>query len=92
MEMIRVLVRIYGVVQGVGFRAFAQYHARRLGLKGYVKNLSDGSVEIVAEGPRVKIEQYLDIIRRGPPSAIVERVEVYYKDYKGEYEDFYLFW
>lgn len=50
MKRVHVLVR--GVVQGVGFRAFVRRHARKLGVKGFVKNLPDGfTVEIVAEGP-----------------------------------------
>jgi len=80
MEEIHVYMRIYGIVQGVGFRAFAVYHAKRLGIKGYVRNLSDGSVEIVAEGSRTSIELFIDIVKRGSPFALVKRIDIRYSD------------
>jgi hypothetical protein len=52
----RVRVRVQGRVQGVGFRYFALQHARRLGVRGYVRNCSDGSVEVLAEGDRTALE------------------------------------
>ena len=67
---------VRGLVQGVGFRMWAQRRARALGLSGYVRNLEDGSVEVVGEGPRVSLEQFLAILRRGPESADVRSVEV----------------
>ena len=66
---------VSGVVQGVGFRWFAARHGHSLGLRGWVRNLSDGRVEVVAagEGPRMaEMEAHL---RAGPRFARVERVE-----------------
>ena len=79
---LRALAR--GRVQGVFFRDFARTHARRLGLAGWVRNLSDGrTVEIVAEGPQTSLEELLVHVRRGPPTAYVEHVEVQWKPAEG---------
>ncbi len=88
MESARVYMRIYGIVQGVGFRFFVLMHARRLGLKGYVRNMPDGSVEVVAEGPKEALEELIKLCRRGPPAAVVESVDVRWEEPKGEFEDF----
>lgn len=61
----RLEARVTGRVQGVGFRQFVRYHARRLGLTGWVRNEPDGSVYLVAEGPRELLEQLLDAVRQG---------------------------
>jgi acylphosphatase len=70
---LRAIVR--GQVQGVGFRMWAQRRARMLGISGYVRNLTDGSVEVVGEGSRGAVEQLLAILRRGPESAEVRSVQ-----------------
>lgn len=67
---------VAGRVQGVGFRYFTEDHARCEGLSGYVRNLADGGVEIVAEGDSEGLERFERAIRRGPPGARVERCEV----------------
>src|SRR3989454_12723888 len=66
---------VRGVVQGVGFRVFAGRGARRMGLVGLVRNLPDGRVEILAEGPRVTLEAFITEVRRGPQGAIVYEVQ-----------------
>lgn len=71
----RLTAVVYGGVQGVGFRFFARVQARALGLYGYVRNQPDGSVQVVAEGPRAALEHLLDALRRGPATAAVARVE-----------------
>lgn len=65
-----------GQVQGVSFRYFAQRHANRLVLTGWVKNLPDGSVEVLALGPRDRLERLLGPLRSGPPGARVDEVSV----------------
>jgi acylphosphatase len=65
---------IIGRVQGVGFRYFVLREAMELGLEGWVANTADGSVRCVAEGPRARLDTLLELLREGPPSAIVERV------------------
>jgi acylphosphatase len=66
---------VHGQVQGVGFRMWAQRRARTLGISGYVRNLADGSVEVVGEGSRETLEQFLAVLRRGPESADVRSVQ-----------------
>jgi acylphosphatase len=63
------------MVQGVGFRWFVARHARTLGLTGYARNLPNGSVEVVAEGPEEALPALEELLRRGPASAQVDRVE-----------------
>ena len=68
--------RVSGRVQGVGFRWSAVAEARRLGLRGRVRNAADGSVEVEAEGAAGALAQFLAWLRRGPPGARVTGVEV----------------
>jgi acylphosphatase len=70
------MVRVTGRVQGVFFRAWTQQQARDLGLTGWVRNASDGSVEAHLEGDEAAIKALVDRLHRGPPSAEVEDVEV----------------
>jgi acylphosphatase len=68
-------VRVTGRVQGVGFRWFVRERADALGLAGWVKNRSDGSVELLVSGDVNAAEQFLAAVRRGPPHARVDAVE-----------------
>jgi acylphosphatase len=68
-------VSIAGDVQGVGFRVFVHDVARRLGLRGYVRNLPDGRVYVSASGPRAALEELLRLVSRGPTMARVSSVE-----------------
>jgi acylphosphatase len=68
-------VRITGVVQGVGFRWFVREKARRLGLAGWVRNLADGTVEVVASGEQGQIDLLVGELKKGPPGAIVDEVQ-----------------
>ncbi len=81
-------VKVIGEVQGVGYRYFALMEARRLGLKGYVRNLRDGSVESEVEGAKSEIERYLASLERGPAFAKVSDVLVEWKPYEAKYQDF----
>ena len=65
---------VTGHVQGVGFRMFAADAARAEGLSGWVRNLGDGSVEILAEGERDAVGRFESRVRRGPSRARVEHV------------------
>ena len=67
---------VSGRVQGVAFRQFTVDEARRLGARGWVRNLADGRVEGEAEGARAAVEALLRAVRRGPPAAKVDEVEV----------------
>ncbi len=72
--------RAIGSVQGVGFRGWAQLRASRLGLNGYVRNLPDGSVEVVASGDKSALDALLDLLRTGPPGATVRSLDVDWLD------------
>jgi len=87
-EMVRAHIFVRGTVQGVGYRWSIQRMARRLGVKGWVRNLPDGRVEAVLEGLKDKVEELIEWAKRGPPWAVVESVEVYWEKYKGEFRDF----
>lgn len=83
---------VSGFVQGVGFRWWMQRNARRLGVRGWVRNLPDGRVEAVLEGPEDKVKELVALARRGPSSAYVEDVEVVWEEYRGEFSDFSIRW
>ena len=82
----RFLVR--GWVQGVGFRYATVRTARRLGLVGWVRNLPDGRVEVVAEGDSEAVEELAAWLRRGPSTARVEGVETETLEPTGAYREF----
>jgi acylphosphatase len=71
-----VRLRVHGRVQGVSFRAWAVSLAAGLGVVGWVRNCSDGSVEALLSGEAVAVEAMIDAVRRGPPPARVTRLEV----------------
>jgi acylphosphatase len=68
-------VRVIGLVQGVGFRWFVRERARRLGLAGWVRNLPDGSVEVMAAGDPAQIGLLREELRRGPRGASVQALD-----------------
>ena len=80
----RLRAEIVGDVQGVGFRFFAERHARALGLEGYVRNRYDGAVEVVAEGRPGALEHFLNELRHGPRLARVQDVRVTWLPYQGD--------
>ena len=71
-----VRVRIKGLVQGVGYRAWTESNARALGLGGWVRNWRDGTVEALFCGSAGRVEEMLARSRQGPPGAVVEEVAV----------------
>ena len=75
MASVCTLAWIHGLVQGVGFRYSTQHEAQRLGLTGYVRNMDDGSVEVLACGDTQQVEQLVDWLKAGGPrSARVDKV------------------
>jgi acylphosphatase len=82
---------IYGIVQGVGYRYFAYKWAKKLGIKGMVKNLSDGRVEVEGEGEEESLNLFLEKLSQGPLGAVVEKIDVQWKDYIGLFNDFYIY-
>ena len=69
-------VTIHGRVQGVGFRYHFNHAARELGISGWVRNRRNGTVEAMVSGTPAQIASMIEWAKRGPPSAVVERVEV----------------
>lgn len=82
--VVRAHLRISGRVQGVGFRVFVQRQAASLGLVGSARNLTDGRVEIEAEGPDAAVRRLIEAVRRGPPGAAVQAVDITWKMPVGE--------
>ena len=87
-EQARAHLRIYGRVQGVFFRANTRKQSQRRGLAGWVKNLADGSVEAIIEGPREQVEEVVEWAREGPPRANVEDLTVDWEEPTGEFDGF----
>lgn len=79
-------LRIFGRVQGVGFRFSAQRKALELGVTGWVRNCRDGSVEAMAQGKAEAVEAMIAWARRGPASAQVSEVRV--AEGSGEFAEF----
>ncbi|MGH2517288.1 MAG: acylphosphatase [Ktedonobacterales bacterium] len=84
----RLTARVCGSVQGVGFRYFVRREASALGVRGYVRNLPGGEVEVVAEGERRRLERLLALLERGPSAAEVERVEAEWSAGLGAFASF----
>lgn len=86
----RVEIIVTGIVQGVFFRASTRDYAIKLNLTGTVRNLRDGTVEIIAEGKKEKLFNLIGYTKRGPPSAKVYNIDVKWKDAEGKFNGFKL--
>jgi acylphosphatase len=86
--MFRVHVYIDGKVQGVFFRNWTRQQAQGLGLTGWIRNLADGRVELVAEGDKKSVNQLTQLIGSGPPVAKVTHADVIWEEASGEFKDF----
>jgi acylphosphatase len=89
-ETVRLHAIVEGYVQGVGFRAFVQDRAARLGLTGWVRNRWDGSVEVTAEGPQPDLEKLLTALYQGPRSSTVAGVNLQWLAASGEFSSFHV--
>jgi acylphosphatase len=79
---------ISGYVQGVSFRYYTKKQANSLNLKGFVRNLPDGRVEVVAQGPKRGLERLAEWLHHGPDSASVKKVEIAWEKPEKEFEKF----
>ena len=79
---------VSGLVQGVGYRFFVQRQARHLNLKGWVKNLYSGEVEILVEGNRCRVEMLIDALRTGNSDASVRNIQLNWRPYTGKFTGF----
>lgn len=84
----RVRLTVSGRVQGVGFRANTRRRANQLNLTGWVRNLANGDVEIVAEGEETKIDKFMSWAKQGPRLAKVTDFKSNFENYKGEFDSF----
>ncbi|HXX65403.1 MAG TPA: acylphosphatase [Bacteroidota bacterium] len=73
-------IKVEGLVQGVGYRWYAAQRAQSLGVRGYVRNLYDGSVEVDATGDRSSLEELIGHLKVGPRSAHVTNLHIEWKD------------
>lgn len=81
-------IMIRGFVQGVGYRKWARKIAQNKGLTGWVRNLPDGSVEVLLQGAKERIEKVLAEYKKGPFLSDVEDIDVLWEDQKEQFSDF----
>lgn len=86
MKQLHAIVK--GLVQGVFYRSSTKSEAMKLGLKGYVKNLPSGDVEVLAQGDEQKLKELLQWLYQGPSSAQVENVEYQIEDSQENWDTF----
>ncbi|MBX7445730.1 MULTISPECIES: acylphosphatase [unclassified Arthrobacter] len=87
-DAVRLDARVHGMVQAVGFRYWTMGQAEELGLSGEVKNLDDGSVSVVAEGPEQKVRQLLEWLNSGRTPGRVDNVEASMSAASGTFRGF----
>ena len=85
---VRARILITGLVQGVFFRREITDLARNLGVTGWVRNIPDGSVEVICEGDKDKLDRVIQFCRVGPSGARVRSVDVDWFDFRGEFRGF----
>jgi acylphosphatase len=85
---VRAHVLVTGDVQGVFFRSGTRNQANLLNLTGWIRNLSDGRVEVVAEGQKDDVEAMVEFCRKGPPGARVDDVEITWEKPTGNFKEF----
>ncbi len=80
---------VQGTVQGIFFRQFVKENAEKLGLLGFVRNLTEsGNVEIIVEGDGDKIERLSDIVKKGPKHSQIRHVQIEERKWSGEFKEF----
>lgn len=87
-ETVRVHVWVKGRVQGVGFRAHVEYHALQLGVSGWVRNVGWDTVETVAEGSSEQVDQFIEMVKTGPPASRINEARVEYEPPTGYLDGF----
>jgi acylphosphatase len=88
-ELAYLTATVYGKVQGVYYRAFTSRVAKSLGLRGYARNLPRmNAVEIHAEGDREKLEELIRQLEIGPPESLVEKIDVNWSEFTGQFSNF----
>ncbi len=86
---VRAHVWVKGRVQGVGFRAHVEYHARQIGgLTGWARNVGYDTVEAIAEGERTNVERFIETMKQGPRASRVDESKVEWEAVTGEFKEF----
>ncbi len=88
MDRVRARLILRGSVQGVGYRFYVTKHAQRFEVTGMVRNLPGSEVEVVAEGERREVEEFIEKVKEGPPGAYVTEARVFWEPWTGFYPDF----
>jgi len=88
--MKRLRATVEGRVQGVGYRDFVRTQARNLHLKGWVRNLPNGNVEVTAEGEDVALAHLVIMLEKGPSMSRIDDVQVAYSASTGEFSEFHV--
>ncbi len=84
----RLILKIYGFVQGVNYRYYSSQYAKKLGITGWVQNEADGTVSLVAEGEERNLQKLLDYCYNGIKYARVDKIETHWHSASGEFIDF----
>jgi acylphosphatase len=84
----QIILKIYGKVQGVFFRDSSQRKAKELNLFGWVKNESDGTVQILAEGEEKDLKELIEWCKNGPNHAKVDKVDIEWLNFANQFNDF----
>lgn len=79
---------VNGTVQGVFFRQFSKENADRLNIKGFVRNLEDGNLEVVAEGDNNELDEFEEVLKQGPPHSQIRNVSTEERKWSGEFKEF----
>ena len=86
--MVTKRIFVEGMVQGVGFRFHTQKQALAMGVRGWVRNLDDGRVEVLAQGPSAAVKPLMEWLRRGPQRARVDKLTESDEDYSENFDSF----
>jgi acylphosphatase len=84
----KAVIIVQGFVQGIGYRFFTVEQAKRYKVKGYVRNLPDGGVEVIAEGDEGLLKDFIRALKIGPASAHVTGIDVKWSDTEFGFTDF----
>ncbi len=87
-EPVRAHVWVKGHVQNVGFRAHVEFNAAQIGVTGWVWNVGYDTVEAVVEGPREKIDRFIEMMKEGPRGSRVDASRVEWESVTGEFKEF----
>lgn len=87
-EQIHAHIWVKGRVQNVGFRAYVEYKALHIGVLGWVRNIGQDTVETVAEGTRIQIDEFIEMVKQGPRGSRVDEARIEYEPLTGQLSGF----